>query len=108
MSQGREHRPWLFLVPNGITIDRFWRTIFGSWGWGGSLFARGVLASDRPVLDDFRPVFRFVLRPPPLFIARFHASARRFQPFGGLSRPAFATGLRGQGLALRLQLAVRV
>ena len=53
-------------MPNGITIDRFWRTIFGSWGWGGSLFARGVLASDRPVLDDFRPVFRFVLVPPPL------------------------------------------
>lgn len=43
--------------------------------------ARGVLASDRPVLDDFRPVFRFVLMPPPLFIARFNASARRFQPF---------------------------
>ena len=75
---------------------------------GRLAIARGVLASDRPVLDDFRPVFRFVLMPPPLFIARFNASARRFQPFGGLSRPAFATGSRGQGLALRLQLSVRV
>lgn len=57
--------------------------------------ARGVLASDRPVLDDFRPVFRFVLMPPPLFIARFNASARRFQPFGGPVASGFRYGLKG-------------
>lgn len=59
---------------------------------GRLAIARGVLASYRPVLDDFRPAFRFVLTPPPLFIARFNTSARRFQPSEGLSRPAFATG----------------
>lgn len=48
-------------------------------GWGGSLIARGVLASDRPAWPTHGSTFVLGARLPPLSLTRFNASARRLQ-----------------------------
>ena len=67
---------------------------FCSWVWGGSLFARGVLASGSPgALATLGTSFASGAGHRPFLSPVFFASTRRFQPFKGLSRPAFANGL---------------